>query len=338
MVADFRSDTVTRPTSAMRRAMAEAEVGDDVFGDDPTVLQLEERVADLFGKEAALFCPSGTMANQIAIGLRVNPGDEILMEELAHTFHFEVGGAARLWGAQARVYPSRRGTPDPAAVAALVRPDNVHLSRTTLCLVENTNNFHGGRVVPLEAITALRARTAGGPCGSTSTARACGTRTSPAGTPLRRSSPHRCRHRSMVAASRRGSAAPSGSDRSSAIPRGDRGGPSPAQAARRRHAPGGRARGALRWSRSTRVSTIIAEDHAARQAARRGRSGSIPETVDTNIVIADRRGRAGGRARGSAEQGVRVVAIGPDSIRLVTHRDVGDAEIEQALRAAAALL
>ena len=117
MISDFRSDTVTKPTPAMRRAMAEAEVGDDVFGDDPTVLALEARVAELFGREAALYCPTGTMANQVAVGLQVSPGDEILMEELSHTFHFEVGGAARLWGAQARLYASDRGTPDPDAVA-----------------------------------------------------------------------------------------------------------------------------------------------------------------------------------------------------------------------------
>ena len=95
----------------MRRAMADAEVGDDVFEDDPTVRKLEERVAALFRRPAALFVPTGTMGNQIAIGLSVRPGDEVLMEEKSHTYHFEVGGAARLWGAQARLYPSDRGIP-----------------------------------------------------------------------------------------------------------------------------------------------------------------------------------------------------------------------------------
>lgn len=140
----------------MRQAMGSAEVGDDVFGDDPTVNALEDRVADLFGREAALFCPSGTMANQIAIGLAVQPGDEVLMEEQSHTFHFEVGGAARLWGAQPRLYKSDRGTPAPDDVATLVRPSNIHLPKTRLCLVENTHNVHGGAVVALEALRALR--------------------------------------------------------------------------------------------------------------------------------------------------------------------------------------
>ena len=156
-ISDFRSDTVTKPTDAMRRAMAEAEVGDDVLEDDPTVRRLEEKVAEMFGREASIFVPSGSMANQIAIGLWTDPGDEALMEEKAHSFNFEVGGTARLWGVQARLFQADRGIPDPAQIATMVRGTDVHLPRTALCIVENTHNFHGGRVVPVERIQEVRA-------------------------------------------------------------------------------------------------------------------------------------------------------------------------------------
>ena len=105
-IADFRSDTVTRPTPAMRRAMAEAEVGDDVLGDDPTVKRLEEHVAGLFGKEAGLYVPSGTMSNSVLVATHARPGDEIIAEEWAHTLNFERGGLAGLWGIMTRTLRS----------------------------------------------------------------------------------------------------------------------------------------------------------------------------------------------------------------------------------------
>ena len=105
---DLRSDTVTRPTAAMRRAMAEADVGDDVYGEDPTVNALEARTAELLGKEAALFVPSGTMANQIAIGLHAGPGDELICDATAHVYRWEGGGIARLWGVTTRTIGARR--------------------------------------------------------------------------------------------------------------------------------------------------------------------------------------------------------------------------------------
>jgi len=155
-VADFRSDTVTRPTPNMRQAMADAEVGDDVFGDDPTVKQLEELAAERFGKDAALFVPSGTMANLIAIKLHTNPGEEVFLEELAHSYNFEVGGAAQFAGVMTRPLPSDKGKIDPALIARLARPGDLHAPRSALLIVENTHNFHGGRIVPLEHLKALR--------------------------------------------------------------------------------------------------------------------------------------------------------------------------------------
>jgi threonine aldolase len=153
--ADFRSDTVTRPSPAMRRAMAEAVVGDDVFGDDPTVQDLERRAAALVGHEAALFVPSGTMGNLLAIRCHVKPGEEAICESLSHSFNSEGGGAAWIAGAQLRTVEGKGGVLDPLDVARWARPGNEHSPRTALVIVENTHNFAGGRVVPVENLAAI---------------------------------------------------------------------------------------------------------------------------------------------------------------------------------------
>ncbi|HEY7725117.1 MAG TPA: GntG family PLP-dependent aldolase [Anaeromyxobacteraceae bacterium] len=157
---DLRSDTVTRPTPAMREAMARAEVGDDVYGEDPTVIGLEERVAALLAKEAAIFVPSGTMANQIALGLLAGPGDEVICDEGAHCANFEGGGMAALWGAQPRTLRGDRGILGAAQVEAAVRAENDHLPRTRAVVVENTHNRGGGAVWPLDAVRAVGAAAA----------------------------------------------------------------------------------------------------------------------------------------------------------------------------------
>jgi threonine aldolase len=154
-VIDLRSDTVTRPTDAMRAAMASAQVGDDVFGDDPTVIALEERVASLLGKEAALFVASGTMANQVALGVLARGGDEVICEENAHCFSFEGGGLAALWGVQARPLRGARGVLAPADVEAAIRRDDPHYPRTRVVAIENTHNRGGGKVWPIEAVRAI---------------------------------------------------------------------------------------------------------------------------------------------------------------------------------------
>ena len=152
---DLRSDTVTRPTPAMREAMARAEVGDDVYGEDPTVARLEERSADLLGKEAALFVPSGTMANQIALGVLARGGDEVVCEAGAHCFAFEGGALAALWGIQARTILGERGVLDPVAVEAAIRPDDPHYPRTRAIAIENTHNRGGGKAWPVAAVRAV---------------------------------------------------------------------------------------------------------------------------------------------------------------------------------------
>jgi threonine aldolase len=149
---DLRSDTVTRPSAGMREAIARAEVGDDVFGEDPTVKELEERVAALLGKEAGLFVASGTMANQVSLGTLARPGEEVLCHEAAHVMNFEGGAPAALWGIQLRGLPGERGILSAAEVDAAVRPAADWFPRTRVVEIENTHNAAGGSVWPLERV------------------------------------------------------------------------------------------------------------------------------------------------------------------------------------------
>ncbi len=153
---DLRSDTVTRPTPGMRRAMAEAEVGDDVYGEDPTINALEERVAALMGHEAALFVPSGTMGNQLGMRLVAEPGQEVLADADAHVVTYELGAAAAVFGIQTRTVVSDGGRLDAAALIAQVRPHgDPYLTPTAAVAVENTHNRGGGLVQPLDELRAL---------------------------------------------------------------------------------------------------------------------------------------------------------------------------------------
>ena len=156
MIIDLRSDTVTRPTAAMRRAMAEAEVGDDVLDGDPTVRRLEERVAALLGKERALFFPSGTMANQTGVWLLAERGTEVLLDADAHIVHWEIAGLAALCGVQPRTVRGKGPVYDAAALRATIRPRSPHAPRATLVCVENTHNGAGGKVTALAELRAIR--------------------------------------------------------------------------------------------------------------------------------------------------------------------------------------
>jgi len=158
-VADLRSDTVTRPTPAMREAMAAAPVGDDVFGDDPTVADLEAHVARLFGHEAALFAPSGTMANQIAMQLVVPAGEELLAGADAHVVTYELGAAAALGGISTRTWPSRGAALDVDEIVAMIRPAGYPSVPTRAVAVEQTHNLGGGSITPLETLRRLREAT-----------------------------------------------------------------------------------------------------------------------------------------------------------------------------------
>lgn len=150
---DLRSDTVTRPSQAMRKAMVRADVGDDVYGEDPTVNALQEHVAELLGKEAALFVPSGTMGNQICLRVHSSPGDEVICEAGSHFLHFEGGALAILSGIQARTIAGQRGSLTLAQIREALRPATYYYPRTKVVALENTHNLAGGTILPLDEIT-----------------------------------------------------------------------------------------------------------------------------------------------------------------------------------------
>ncbi len=152
---DLRSDTVTRPTAAMLDAMQTAQTGDDVFAEDPTTVELEERCADMFGHEAALYCPSGTMTNQIAINVHVRPGDEVICDRLSHIYNYEGGGVARNSGASMRLLNGDRGCFDATSAMAEINPIDSHYARTSLVCVEDTCNKGGGSVWKFDALKSL---------------------------------------------------------------------------------------------------------------------------------------------------------------------------------------
>jgi len=157
MAIDLRSDTVTQPTKAMREAIAAAPVGDDVYSDDPTANSLEERVAEMFGKEAGLFTPTGSLANQLAIRMLVGPGEELLAETNSHIVRAELGAAAVFSGITTRTWPAKNGLLKASDALEIARPNSgPYLVSTTAIAVENTHNFGGGTVQPLEEIKALR--------------------------------------------------------------------------------------------------------------------------------------------------------------------------------------
>ncbi len=152
---DLRSDTVTKPSAAMREAMAKAEVGDDVFGEDPTVNLLQQKVANLLGKEAALYVPSGTQANQICIKVHTQPGDEVIMEKGCHLFNYETGALAFLSNIQPHTIEGVRGVMNVEQITKAIRPKAYYMPRTALVAVENTHNRAGGTIYPISVIAEI---------------------------------------------------------------------------------------------------------------------------------------------------------------------------------------
>ena len=156
MIIDFRSDTVTKPSPGMMEAMMKASVGDDVFREDPTVNLLEKKMASLFGMEAALYCASGTMSNQIAIASHTRPGDEVICEQEAHVYIYEGGGIAFNAGCQTRPIAGDRGRIVAEQISKNINPDDVHKARTSLVCLENTSNRGGGSCYDMEEIKKIR--------------------------------------------------------------------------------------------------------------------------------------------------------------------------------------
>ena len=330
-VIDLRSDTVTRPSAGMREAIAKAEVGDDVLGDDPTVKALELRMAALLGKESALYVPSGTMSNITALLSQTSPGDEVIIDRRSHIFNYEVGGASVLGGLQ--LYP----TDGPAGLLPLddlpsyVRPPNIHHPKTTLVAVENTHNRAGGRVYPFEQLEAVRvfARERG------LRVHMDGARLSNAsvktGIPLAR---YGALADSVTFCFSKGLGAPVGSILVSDARTIER-----ARVWRKRLGGGMRQAGVLAaaclYALDHNVERL-AEDHA--KAARIGemvassRRYKLTFPVETNIIIFETVDPAGSMERFSralAEGGVLALPFGARSMRMVTHLDILGSDMDR---------
>jgi threonine aldolase len=334
---DLLSDTVTRPTRAMRQFMCEAEVGDEQTFEDPTVNTLQDMVAELLGKEAALFLPSGTMCNEIALRVHCRPGDEMIAHRTAHPIHFEAGGPAALAGVNVSALDGARGQYDEEAVAAAIRPDSRYMPNSRLLWVEQTSNLGGGSIWPLARIAAV-----------TDVARRRGMRTHLDGARLMNAvvaSGVAAREYAKAFDSAwidftKGLGAPVG-----AALAGSR--EFIAQAWRLKQQMGG----AMRQAGIIAAGGIFAlrhhvsrlsEDHANARRLAEGLCklpGVVldPASVETNIVIFELNG-AVDIAHALATllaRGIRMGAMGPRTVRAVTHLDVGAPQIERALEAAA---
>ncbi len=341
-VADLLSDTLTRPTEAMREAMAHAPVGDDVFGEDPTVTLLQERVAALLGHEAALFTPSGSMANQLGVRLHVEPGQELIADSLAHVLRAELGAGAAFSGITSRTWTSDHGLLDPADPIALMATEGgPYQVRTAALVVENTHNFGGGTIQPLEAIEALSEHAhAHGVAVHMDGARLWNAHVA-TGVPL--AAYGGCADTVSVCLSK-GLGAPVGSLLAGSAELIER-----ARIWRKRYGGGMRQVGILAAAGLHALDHHVerlADDHArARRFAEA--VGAVapgildPARVATNIVVLDV-GAAGWSAAqvvaAAAERGIRTYAVGPSLVRLVWHLDVDDAGTDAAIDAFTTLL
>ncbi|MFW6040190.1 MAG: threonine aldolase family protein [Gemmatimonadota bacterium] len=333
-VVDLRSDTVTRPSPAMRAAIAAAEVDDDVLGKDPTVERLERRTAELLGKQAALFFPSGTQANQTGILLHTEPGSEAICEADAHVFHYEYASASWLAGVQLVPVASERGRLPADGLRAAIRPGDRHHPRTTLICVEQTHGASGGSVVPLDALAAVRgvADEHGLPIHMD------GARLWHAAVALDRPPADVAATADTVMVSlSKGLGCPVGSLLAGPAELIER-----AWTIRKRLGGGMRQVGILAAAGLHALEhhlPRLGEDHArARRMyeACREIDGLSPVEPDTNTLRIDvtREGLAAGEIeRRLRERDVWILALGPDWLRAVTHRDVDEEGVDRAIEA-----
>jgi threonine aldolase len=335
IVVDLRSDTVTRPTEAMRQAMARAEVGDDVFREDPTVRRLEERGAAAVGKEAALFVPSGTMGNQIALHVLGRPGREVVCGRQSHIVRYELSAMAVLSGLQPRVLPDEDGVLDPQQVAAAIAVDGSFTAHTALVALESSHNMAGGRVADLAALSAVEqvARRHGLPvhldgarifnaaqylgvpvaslAGVADTVTFCLSKGlgAPVGSLL-------CASREIVEEGWRVRKMLGGGMRQAGV----------LAAAGLLALEEGPAHLETDHRHARRLAEALAELPAVE---------IDPATVHTNIVFLTLKppATAPGLAEGLKQHGVLAIALAPDRLRLVTHRDVSSSQIDTAIAA-----
>jgi threonine aldolase len=336
LIADLRSDTVTRPSAAMREAMARAEVGDDVYGEDPTVQRLEARVAELLGKEAALFVPSGTMGNQIALLCHTRRGDEVVIGEGSHCAFYESGAAAAWSGVQFAI-AGRGGLFTEEDLEGAIKPREYHFPRTSLVVIENTHNRAGGRVFPEGDVAAIAA-----------TARRAGLGLHLDGARIWNAAAVTSRSPADLAAPfdtasvcfSKGLGAPVGSALcgSAALIK-------EAHRARKMLGGGMRQAGVLAAAALYALDNNrarLAEDHAAAKAVAAIAAdveGAAVSAVETNIVNIDTEGVPAARVVEAAKRrGVLVGASGPSRVRVVLHLDVPASRVEPAGRALAEAL
>ena len=320
---DLRSDTVTKPTPAMREAMRVAEVGDDVYGEDPTVNRLESHAAAMFGREAALFVPTGTMGNQIAIRLHTQHGQEIVCEARAHVLDWEMAMAAAFSGCQLRPVTGERGVLSWERIRQAIGPKLYYRAQTGLICIENTHNMAGGTVTPLAAMREIceGAHAAGLPVHldgarifNASVALGVGVDELTAGCDT------------VMFCLSKGLGAPAGS-----MLVGSRGAMERARIFRKALGGGMRQAGVLAAAGLVALHEMtarLADDHAnarllAEAVAAEPNAEIDVAAVETNIVIFRLRGDAAVFCRELREKGVLASAIGPDSVRFVTHYDVG---------------
>ncbi len=333
---DLRSDTVTKPTAAMRRAMAQAEVGDDVYGEDPTVNRLEERAAELLGKEAALFVPSGTMGNTIAIKLHTRHGQEVICEARSHVFNYELAMTAWFAGCLARPIATEDGILDWRAIEPAIRPPGPHWAPTGLIVLENTHNMAGGTVYPVATFREVCER-----------AHALGIKVHLDGARLFNAAVYLKRPVRELAESAdtvmfclsKGLGAPAGS-----VLVGPREAIAEARLYRKRLGGGMRQAGVLAAAGLIALDEMrdrLEEDHenarAVAEILREVPGVTIPHRVETNIVIVDVSATGVPAEHLSQElrrRGVLINPVGPWRLRVVTHYDVTR---EECLRAAQTL-
>jgi threonine aldolase len=341
-VVDLRSDTVTRPTEAMRAAMAQAPVGDDVYGEDPTVTELERRVAALLGHEAAVFTPSGTMANQLGLRLLVGPGEELACDSQAHVVRAELGAAAVFSGITTRTWDAPRGVLDPDVVAAFVRPrSGPYQVSTAAVAVENTHNFGGGTVQPLGALSAVHELARDRGLGLHLDGARLWNAHVATGVPL---ADYGRLFDTVSVCLSKGLGAPVGSLLASSAERIER-----ARVWRKRYGGGMRQAGVLAAAGLHALDhhvVRLADDHARARRIAEAVHAVVPSVVDpasveTNIVVlglAATGWDGAGLAAAAAQQGVLVSSLGPRLLRLVTHLDVDDAGADLAATVLAGLL
>jgi threonine aldolase len=334
---DLRSDTVTKPTPEMRKAMAEAEVGDDVYGEDPTVNRLEQKAAQLLGMEAALFVPSGTMGNAIAIRILTERGDEVLVERRSHVVRYELAGMSVISGVMPRMVDARGGHLTPEHVRQALAPRAYYKSDVSLVVLENTHNLAGGTVqgvVEHQAVVAA--------------ARECGFRVHLDGARVWNAAVALGVAPAVLVAGvdtvmtclSKGLCAPAGSLVASSRERIDA-----ARRVRKLLGGGMRQAGVLAAAGLVALDTLVArlaEDHAnARllgEALARGRGVKLAP-VETNIVVALLEGRTAPEAVAALrERGVLATAMDAKTLRLTTHRDVSRQDCERAAQAIEATL